>query len=97
MTAARLCVICSRPLRVPLRCTAVECAHPDEGSEYDRDMVAEIRRQMRAWGDPCGEVWRERGGAIGTVYYAQWTTPGYEYGGSCWYERTLGELRRRMW
>lgn len=32
MTAARLCVICSRPLRVPLRCTAVECAHPDEGS-----------------------------------------------------------------
>ena len=92
----RLCVICSRELRVPMRCTPLACAHPDEGIEYDRDMTAEIRRMMWSWGDPDGELWREWG-PRGSVYYARWTTPGHEYGGSGWYERTLADLRRRMW
>ena len=92
----RLCVICSRDLRVPMCCTPLACAHPDDGIEYDRDVVSEIRGRMSTWGDPRGEVWRERG-PHGSVYYAQWTTPGHEYGGSGWYERSLSELLRRMW
>lgn len=84
----RRCVICSRELRVPLRCTAIECAHSAEGIEYDRDMVAEIRRiAADRWGAPVA-MWRERGRS-GPVYHVSGRA-------GDWYEPTLCALRRYL-